>query len=233
VTEGVRGEGGFLTNKEGAVHVTTRSQRTTKHKPDNEEEGWRYCQGDKNARRPPELLTRDHISRWHRSRNHKKGGGVRTAAFISISHDKQRLPNAAEYIKRNCEIYHQLSNWPTSTLPSKAMEVGRQRITLWAGFMLIQTRKMSRVPGLFAACECAAGINGGTGSAGIRFPNLLVFGKKRAGEFAPKFAKGFVRQDRHEKIDTAARSVVEPFERRKRREMRTKFNALCRKQCRT
>src|SRR3712207_7069675 len=30
---------------------------------DNEEEGWRYTQGDKNARRPPELLTRDHVAR--------------------------------------------------------------------------------------------------------------------------------------------------------------------------
>ena len=30
---------------------------------DNEEEGWRYTQGDKDARRPPELLTRDHVAR--------------------------------------------------------------------------------------------------------------------------------------------------------------------------
>ena len=30
---------------------------------DSEEEGERYTQGDKNARRPPELLTRDHVAR--------------------------------------------------------------------------------------------------------------------------------------------------------------------------
>ncbi len=29
----------------------------------SEEEGWRYVIGDKEARRPPELLTRDHVAR--------------------------------------------------------------------------------------------------------------------------------------------------------------------------
>ena len=49
---------------------------------DNEEEGWRYSQGDKNARRPPELLTRDHVARCI-VREIKEGGEVRTAAFTS------------------------------------------------------------------------------------------------------------------------------------------------------
>ena len=47
---------------------------------------------------------------------------------------------------------------------------------------------MSDVPGLFAAGECAAGINGANRLGGNSLSDLLVFGK-RAGEFAAKYAQ--------------------------------------------
>ena len=43
--------------------------------PAQTEEGWRYCQGDKTANRPPELLTRDHVARCI-VREVKEGRGI-------------------------------------------------------------------------------------------------------------------------------------------------------------
>jgi len=69
------------------------------------------------------------------------------------------------------------------------------------------------VPGLFAAGECAAGINGANRLGGNSLSDLLVFGK-RAGEFAAKYAaasKAGTIDARQ--IDDAAKRALQPFER--------------------
>src|SRR5205823_6271866 len=73
---------------------------------DNEEEGWRYTQGDKNARRPPELLTRDHVARCI-VREIKEGRGTpHGGVYLDISWIRKRLSNAEEHIKRKLPSMH-------------------------------------------------------------------------------------------------------------------------------
>ena len=73
--------------------------------------------------------------------------------------------------------------------------------------------QMSTVPGLFAAGECAAGINGANRLGGNSLSDLLVFGK-RAGEYAAKFARenGRARTDGAQ-VDSSAKYALAPFER--------------------
>src|SRR5712692_4618741 len=93
------------------------------------------------------------------------------------------------------------------------MEVGPTTHYMMGGVLVDAETQMSTVPGLFAAGECAAGINGANRLGGNSLSDLLVFGK-RAGEFAAKFAKenslGRIDKD---KIDMAAREALQPFER--------------------
>jgi succinate dehydrogenase / fumarate reductase flavoprotein subunit len=215
VTEGVRGEGGVLRNNEGRrflfddIPENYRAQTA-----DNEDEGWRYTQGDKAARRPPELLTRDHVSRCI-VREIKSGrGSPHGGVYLDISWIKNRLPNAADHIRRKLpSMYHQFKQLADIDITKEPMEVGPTTHYVMGGVRVDAETQMSTVRGLFAAGECAAGINGANRLGGNSLSDLLVFGQ-RAGEFAAKFAKecrgGSVDAGQ---TDEAARCAVEPFDR--------------------
>ncbi len=190
VTEGVRGEGGVLKNNQGKrfmfddVPENYRSSTA-----DNPEEGWRYTQGDKNARRPPELLTRDHVARCIRREVRAGRGSPHGGVFLDIAWIKEKLPNSVEHIKKKLpSMYHQFKQLADLDITREPMEIGPTTHYFMGGIQVDGDTQMTSVPGLFAAGECAAGLHGANRLGGNSLSDLLVFGQ-RAGEHAAAFAR--------------------------------------------
>ncbi|HEY3933964.1 MAG TPA: fumarate reductase/succinate dehydrogenase flavoprotein subunit [Gemmatimonadales bacterium] len=215
VTEGVRGEGGVLRNSEGRrfmfddIPENYRSQTA-----DTPDEGWRYVQGDKSARRPPELLTRDHVARCIMREVRAGRGSPHGGVYLDIAWIKDRIPNAAEHIKKKLpSMYHQFKQLADIDITKEAMEIGPTTHYMMGGIRVDGDTQMTTVHGLFAAGECAAGLHGANRLGGNSLSDLLVFGK-RAGQHAASFAT------RHQPapidpafVDETARAALAPFER--------------------
>jgi len=215
VTEGVRGEGGVLRNRDGKRFMFENIPDNYKSQTaDNEEEGWRYTQGDKDARRPPELLTRDHVARMI-VREVKEGrGSPHGGVYLDISWIKDKIPNAAEHIRKKLpSMYHQFKQLANIDITKEPMEIGPTTHYVMGGIRVDGDTQMSTVPGLFACGECAAGLHGANRLGGNSLSDLLVFGK-RAGEYAAAFARtrGDVTLDDAE-IDAGMQYALAPFER--------------------
>jgi succinate dehydrogenase / fumarate reductase flavoprotein subunit len=216
VTEGVRGDGGVLRNKEGRRFMfDSIPPLYAGQTADNEEEGWRYTQGDKNARRPPELLTRDHVARCIRTEVREGRGSPHGGVFLDIAWIKDRIPNAPEHIKKKLpSMYHQFMQLAGIDITKEPMEVGPTTHYMMGGVRVDAESQMSDVPGLFAAGECAAGLHGANRLGGNSLSDLLVFGK-RAGDYAARFAKehsqGKVNPD---DLAVAEMRTLKPFENR-------------------
>jgi len=202
VTEGVRGEGGCLRNNKndrfmfGDIPDSYKTQTA-----DNEEEGFLYVIGErfngKDARRPAELLTRDHVARCI-VREVKQGrGSPHGGVFLELDSFakwmKKRLPsfNAAEHWKKKLpSMYHQFKELGNVDITKQPMEVGPTTHYVMGGVRVDADTQMSqKIPGLFACGECAAGINGANRLGGNSLSDLLVLGN-RAGAFAAKYSRG-------------------------------------------
>jgi succinate dehydrogenase flavoprotein subunit len=215
VTEAVRGEGGVLLNNRGRrfmfddIPENYRAQTA-----DTPEEGWRYVQGDKNARRPPELLTRDHVARCIMREVRAGRGSPHGGVFLDISWIKEKIPDAEVHIKKKLpSMYHQFKQLADIDITKSPMEIGPTTHYVMGGVRVDGDSQMSSVPGLFAAGEAAAGLHGANRLGGNSLSDLLVFGK-RAGEYAARYAKEnpALTPDAGE-VDAAEHEALAPFER--------------------
>src|SRR4029453_14182898 len=119
-----------------------------------------------------------------------------------------------EHIRKKLpSMYHQFKELAGIDITTTPMEIGPTTHYVMGGVRVDSDTQMSTLPGLFAAGECAAGINGANRLGGNSLSDLLVFGQ-RAGEHAAAFAKSnSAGRIDEQQVDAAIKRSLEPFDR--------------------
>jgi succinate dehydrogenase / fumarate reductase flavoprotein subunit len=183
VTEAVRGEGGILRNKNGERFMERYDPKRM------------------------ELSTRDVVARSIYTEVKEGRGTEHGGAFLDISH------KPAEYVKKKLpSMYHQFKELADVDITKGPMEVGPTCHYVMGGIRVEAETAQSKLPGLFAAGEVAAGLHGANRLGGNSLSDLLVFGR-RAGAAAAQHAKQLSapRSDDGQ-IEQAEAEALRPFQ---------------------
>jgi succinate dehydrogenase / fumarate reductase flavoprotein subunit len=162
------------------------------------------------ARRPPELLTRDVVARAIAQEVREGRGSPHGGAFLDIASRRQ-----AEDIKKKLpSMYHQFHQLADVDITRDPMEVGPTTHYVMGGVRVHPESQAATVPGLFAAGEVAGGLHGSNRLGGNSLSDLLVFGR-RAGAGAAEYARAQSGepQVRTDEVEAAAVEALAPFER--------------------